>query len=281
MRIFLTGGTGFIGSHFINEAHIRGYQVVALRRPGAFNRIQLIKQPIWIDGQLDGEFTNELSGVDALVHLASHTPNPPYDNLPKCLYWNVYASIKLAEQAKQCGVKKFLIAGSCFEYGETANNYSEIPVDAPLLPSVSYPTSKAAASVAFMGFASEHLVQLQILRLFQVFGEGEQESRFWPSLRFAALNGEDFKMSAGDQVRDFINVVDVARVIADSLDFNDVKSGSPKIKNVGSGTSQTLKQFAEYWWKKWGATGQLKLGEIPYRKNEVMRLVPKLYAAKQ
>lgn len=274
MKIFLSGGTGFIGSHFINEAHSHGVEIIALRRPGAIPRVPLLKQPIWVDGQLDGDFLEELSGVDVLVHLASHTPNPPYDVLSTCLYWNVYASLRLAEQAKEAGVSKYLVAGSCFEYGESANAFEAIPTNAPLLPNMSYPISKAAASAAFTGFAAENSVKLLILRLFQVYGEGEQESRFWPSLRQAALSGENFAMSPGEQVRDFINVEEVARSLVENLGLENIKLGVAKIQNIGSGKAQTLKEFAEWWWEFWGARGCLLVGAMPYRKNELMHLVP-------
>ncbi len=276
MKIFLTGGTGFVGSHFINEAHERGIEVIALRRPGSLPRIQLKSEPIWIDGQLDGNYADYLSGIDILVHLASHTPNPPYDDLSACLYWNVYTSIRLAEQAMACGVTKFLVVGSCFEYGESANHYEKIPVDAPLIPNLSYPTSKAAASIAFLGFAVENLLKLQLLRLFQVYGEGEQETRFWPSLRKAAISGKDFPMSQGEQVRDFIYVKDVSKKIVDALAFENILNGQPLTLNIGSGISQTLQEFAQSWWETWGATGKLMIGAIPYRSGEIMRLVPDL-----
>ena len=276
MKIFLTGGTGFIGSHFINAAHTRGIDIVALRRSGSVPRMPLLKQPRWVDAQLDEDVTDQLRGVDVFVHLASHSANPPYDELSACLYWNVYASLKLAENARQCGVIKYLIAGSCFEYGESANEFDEIPVDARLLPNLSYPISKAAASVSFVGFAIEHSLQLQILRLFQVYGEGEQESRFWPSLRSAALAGQDFSMTAGEQIRDFVHVSDVVQQMIEALSFQDIIAKRPGIKNIGSGKPQTLRQFAEFWWQVWQGTGVLKFGERPYRKNEVMRLVPKL-----
>ncbi|MBU3612854.1 NAD(P)-dependent oxidoreductase [Polynucleobacter sp. MG-27-Goln-C1] len=276
MRIFLTGGTGFIGCHFINLAHSCGIEIVALRRPGSHSRLPLLKQPIWVDGHLDGDLTEHLLGIEVLVHLASHTPNPPYDVLSRCLYWNVYASIRLAEQARQCGVDKFIVAGSCFEYGDSAGRYEKIPVDAPLLPNLSYPISKAAASEAFIGFATENQVKLTILRLFQVFGDGEQESRFWPSLKHAALSGKDFSMSLGEQVRDFIHVSDVAKEFIKALSFENAKPGNAMVKNIGSGTALTLREFAEIWWREWGASGSLRFGEVPYRKNEVMRLVPEI-----
>lgn len=274
MKLFVTGGTGFIGTHFLQQVQAIGYKVVAQRRPGSQPRLPLAKQPEWIDRPLDASFEDVLAGCDALVHLASHTPNPPYAPLDECLYWNVFASVRLAHQAKKSGVGHFLIAGSCFEYGLAAQNLEFIPTDTPLQPTLSYPTSKAAASVAFEGFARDSAVKLKILRIFQVYGEGENEKRFWPALRAAALAGRDFPMSPGEQVRDFVAVEDVARQFCDHLDYSGVVAGEPEIHHVASGEPQSLLSFAKSWWQKWGAVGRLTPGALPYRENEIIRIVP-------
>lgn len=276
MRLFVTGGTGFVGTHFLQQALARGHEIVAQRRPGSQPRLPLAKQPVWVDRALDANFEDVLTGCDAMVHLASHTPNPPYAPLDECLYWNVYASLKLARQAYTLGIGQFLVAGSCFEYGLGAAGQAFTTTYTSLKPTLSYPTSKAAASVAFEGFARESEVKLKNLRIFQVFGEGEDEKRFWPSLRAAALAGQDFPMSPGDQVRDFISVEEVARQFCEHLDFSSTIAGQPEIHHVASGRPQTLLSFAMYWWNKWKASGNLLPGALPYRKNEIMRLVPNL-----
>lgn len=274
MVLFVTGGTGFIGSYFLNKALSAGHTVYALRRPGAQTRILLRKEPIWVEGLLDGDFNAILSKCDVLVHLAAHTPNPPYDTVANCLYWNLTASLALFEQAHAAGIRKFLVAGSCFEYGKAAERYDAVPVTAALEPTMSYPTSKAAASVAFYGWAVQSHVQLKILRIFQVFGEGEDPKRLWPSLRRAALAGEDYPMTLGAQIRDFIPVEEVAQRFYAELNFRDTDIGSPKIKNIGTGKPQTVLAFSQYWWTKWQAQGKLIPGAVPYRDNEVMRFVP-------
>jgi nucleoside-diphosphate-sugar epimerase len=276
MKLFVTGGTGFIGSYFIDLALSLGHDVIAFRRLGSRSEFTLKNNLTWVEGKLDGIFDKELQGVDVFVHFASHTPNPPYAPLEDCLYWNVYAALKLANQAYEAGVKNYLIAGSCFEYGDSANDYEFIPVEAPLKPRLPYPISKAAASLAFEGFARDKNVRLRLLRIFQVYGDGEQASRFWPSLKRAAIKGEDFNMTAGEQVRDFIPVQDVARQFIEHLDFKGLCDGEARIINVGTGVSQTLKEFAKYWWGYWGASGSLKLNSMPYRAGELMRLVPLL-----
>jgi nucleoside-diphosphate-sugar epimerase len=182
--------------------------------------------------------------------------------------------MKLARSAASVGVQRFLVAGSCFEYGQVPSEIEFIDTTMPLAPTLSYPTSKAASSIAFEGFSREHGHRVKILRIFQVFGEGEQSTRMWPSLRRAALAGEDFPMSAGGQVRDFVPVEDVASSFVRHLDFSDVVSGIPQIRHVASGRSQTLLEFASHWWEIWNARGHLRPGEVAYRKNELFRLVP-------
>lgn len=275
MKLFVTGATGFVGSHFLNQALEAGHEVVALRRPGSRRRIVLGPDPHWIERQLDEVVPADFEGVDALVHLSAHTANVPYDTLENCLRWNLIAPVHMANAAKNAGVKRFIIAGSCFEYGSAAERYDFIPVDAPLEPTHSYAASKAAASIAFIGFAQQMGLELSVLRIFQVYGPGEAESRLWSSLKRAAEMGTDFCMSSGDQVRDFIFVEEVAKKFIEELS-RKVQPGAPEIRHVGTGKPSTVCDFAKYWWEHWGAKGKLKIGAKPYRPGEVMRFVPEI-----
>jgi len=216
-----------------------------------------------------------ISDIDVVVHLAAHSTNVPYDTLENCLYWNLTVSLRMLERAFQAGVKRFVLAGTCLEYGRAGERYEFIPVTAPLEPTQSYPASKAAASVAALGFAAEKHVSLSILRPFQVYGEGELATRLWPSLRAAALAGRDFPLTPGEQVRDFISVQKVAaRFLAELA--SPPPEGQPRIVNVGTGVPRTLRDFAEDSWRQFGSTGRLLIGALPYRPNEVMRFVPEI-----
>ncbi|HTX21660.1 MAG TPA: NAD(P)-dependent oxidoreductase [Candidatus Aquilonibacter sp.] len=276
MKIFVTGGTGFIGSHFLNRLSGDAHGVIALKRPGSSPRIPLKAQPQWLVKTMPEVTVKDLRGCGTLIHLAAHSANVPYDKLSECLRWNVWEPSVLFENAIAAGVRRFIAAGSSFEYGKSGERYDFIPSSAPLEPTQSYPISKAAASIAFAGFAREKKIEMLILRIFQVFGEGELASRFWPSLRKAALAGEDFPMTAGEQVRDFVPAETVAEKFAAALARSDLRAGEPKIENVGTGKPQTLRSFAEFWWRHWNAKGKLKIGALPYRAKEVMRYVPEI-----
>ena len=273
MKLFVTGGTGFVGSHFLEQAIAAGHTVFAQRRSGSQTRIPLSQEPVWINRALDQDFADELVGCDAVVHLASHTPNPPYAPLDECLYWNVFSTVRLLQQAAAFGIKDVLIAGTYFEYGVAADGQDFVHPSTAMQPSQTYPISKAAATTACLGLARHLGLRLQVMRIFQVFGEGESATRFWPSLRLAALDGRDFPMSAGIQIRDFIPVEQVASSFVRALSFNGVEAGRPHVRNVGTGQAQTLLDFARYWWEYWGATGKLRPGEMGLRPGELLRVV--------
>lgn len=274
MKIFLTGGTGFIGSHFLNQALAAGHNIIALRRNSAsMPRIKLEHQPLWLDLPMDQVPANKLEGCNVLVHLAAHTGNVPYDTLSNCLQWNLIAVLDLFEKARLAGIQRFIVAGSCFEYGKSGERYTEIPTNAPLEPTNSYAASKAAASIALLQWAEEHKLSLEILRVFHVFGEGEPENRFWPSLQRAALAGEDFPMTAGEQIRDFLPVEEVAEAILSRATWVDNQYFKPNVYNLTSGKACSIRSFAEHWWRFWGANGQLLPGKVSYRDGEVMRYV--------
>jgi nucleoside-diphosphate-sugar epimerase len=305
LRLFVTGATGFIGSHFLNAALAAGHDVVALRRSenskprvpiqearesqdaavSLLNRgndeslkgalVSTSRPPTqlrWLDKQMPDVTVEDFAGCDVLVHLAAHTPNVPYDTLENCLYWNMMVPIGLFRRAAEAGTTRIVAAGSCFEYGRSGERYEFIPPDAPLEPTQTYPASKAAASVAFYQLAVELSLRLSIHRIFQVFGEGEADSRLWPSLRKAALAGEDLEMTPAEQVRDFVPVDEVAGQLLEAC-ADDVERGVPHIANLGTGTPKSLRAFAEDWWGEWNANGKLIFGVKPYRSGEVMRYV--------
>jgi nucleoside-diphosphate-sugar epimerase len=276
MRIFVTGGTGFIGSHYIKQACYAGYQVTAIRRQNSAPRINLDGNVKWVEGTLEDNFTSELKKCDAFVHFASHGVDPRTATWDDCYRWNVSATLNQLQSAINTGIKRFVIAGSCFEYGLSGERYEYIPVDAPLEPTGAYHASKACATMTAIGLSIDKKLEMIILRPFHTYGEGEADYRFWPSLQKAALTGDDFEMSEGAQVRDFIEVSEVAKIFLQATIRTDVIQGCPQIENVGSEKPQTLLSFAKSEWTRLGASGLLKPGTVSMRKDEVMRFVPKL-----
>lgn len=274
MKIFLTGGTGFVGSHFLNHAASTDLDILALRRSAASQpRISLVREPEWLYRSFDTVVPSDINACDVLVHLATYSGNYPYDSLANCLQANLLDVLKLFETARIAGVRHFIVAGSCFEYGRSGERFDYIPSDAPLEPTNSYSASKAAASVSLTQWATEHHLSFELLRVFHVYGEGELQTRFWPSLKKAALSGQNFSMTPGNQIRDFQPVQSVA---ASFLNQIYARSTNPVLihANLSTGKPRTMCEFAKYWWNHWQAKGDLLIGDLPYRTGEVMRYVP-------
>ncbi len=274
MHFFVTGATGFIGSHFVNQALLLNHKVTALARTFSTPRVPYIKEPIWCRGELTDDWDEYLKKCDVFVHFAAAGVTNKSADWQQCFEVNFINSEIILRNALKAGIKQYLICGTCFEYGRTGDEYEKIPVNAQLKPFGAYPTSKAAASLSALEFAKENDIQLLLARLFHIYGTGEDQKRFWASLVKAAKKGEDFKMTAGAQRRNFTPVSQAATMLIElSLKIKDLKNGGT-VKNVGSSTNISLLEFAKKEWEKLNATGELKSGYYEYRNQEVMSYIP-------
>lgn len=275
--LFVTGATGFIGSHFIREAMRRGHRVVALRRTGSKSRIDLDQEPKWVDDGL-GSTAHQaaFAGCDILVHLAAAGVSSKGDSWEECFHWNVDASIKEWLNASAAGIKRFIICGSCFEYGLSGERYDFIPPAAPLEPTGAYHASKAAATMAAFGLSVERHWTTVIARPFHVYGEGEAPGRLWPMIREASKTGTPLKLTLGEQIRDFTPVSLVVDELLRDCIRKDVVPGRPLVRNIGTGEPKTLRAFAEKCRAEFGGACTLEFGALQYRAGEVMRYVPRI-----
>ena len=278
-RVLITGGSGFIATYVARSCAERNCEILLQSRAGkvleGMERCQAVKLLNCSFFSLTPEL---LSGVDCIIHLASAGVSPrkaEWDELEEINVKGTLAMCQLALSLKA----KIVIAGSFAEYGKSGIRYTEIPVNAPLEPLFPYAVSKAAGCQLALGFARSEGLDLAYLRIFNAFGFGQHDSNLWPSLINAAKSGQDFGMTEGQQLRDFIPVEDVANHFADAAIELEMREGSPFVSNVGSGKPVTVREFSEYWWKRHDAKGRLMIGSVPYRANEVMRFIPSLKPA--
>jgi len=277
MRLFLTGGTGFIGSHVLAAALSAGHQVVALRRTlDSEPVIPLPCQPEWCEGDLGTLQLTQLEGAEVVLHLASAGVSPKKVPWAELVQANVAGSLRLLELAAEAGVRRCVVTGTSHEYGNAARRFEAIPPAAPLEPLSAYGASKAAAFQLLRAFAIAQGLELFYGRIFSAYGEGQFAGNFWPSLRRAALAGEDFLMTSGRQVSDFVPVAAVAGHLLEACTRPDVSPGRPLVANIGSGVTTSLLAFAEAEWVRLGATGRLCPGVLPDRPDQIERYVPDL-----
>ena len=275
MKIFITGGTGFIGSHFIDAAIKEGHEIIALTRDKV-NKNNSNNRINWLKKDLLKINSNDLIGVDILFNLASAGVSPKKASIKELTETNILGSINLMQESIKANVKRTVFIGTCFEYGLSADKYKRIPSDAPLLPTNNYAKSKVASFYMLEALCKTYKTEFLYPRLFSVYGIGQNEMNFWPSLRKAALNGSDFKMTEGKQIRDFIPVEKVVFHLISCCYRKDVIKSIPFIFNIGSGSPVSIFEFAKTQWDKFEAKGKLINGAIPDRANEPKSFIPDL-----
>jgi len=274
-NIFLTGATGFIGSHFIKHALSKGHNIKALIRDKKKVPESTTSKVIWEYGDLNDLNEKMFEDCDTLVHLASSGVSPKKAEFEEMLFSNVIGTSKLIKVAAKSKIDRIIIAGTCHEYGKL-NTYKPIKVDTQLNPISIYGATKAASYCLSVALCKKYNLKMFYGRIFSAYGEGQFEENFWPSLQKAALDGSDFPMTSGQQIRDFINVELVIENLLNGCTREDLKKGNIHVKNIGSGKKMKLIDFAKSEWKRLGAKGVLIPGDIPTRIDEPKYFVPDL-----
>ncbi|OBG33207.1 oxidoreductase [Mycobacterium alsense] len=257
MTVTLTGATGFVGRQVLRSLLERGYSVrVLIRNP---SRLQVDpaheRLDVWETPDLFAETTDRLEelleGSETLVHAAWYVEPGGYLTSPlnlRCLS----GTINLAYALKTVGGKRFVGVGTCAEYDTSAGL---LATDTPLAPNTLYAACKAAAFQVLERFFRAEGISFAWSRLFYLYGEGEDERRLVPYIRRQLDAGQEVLLSRGNQVRDFLDVRDAAKMIA------DVAVGQQQgAVNICSGEGVTVRQLAERIADEYGRRDLLRFG---------------------
>ena len=240
--ILVTGATGFVGRQVMRALSEKGMQLRLVVRAAKMTRADLLANygEIVTTEDLFAEssqwWAEQCEGVDSVVHLAWYAEPSKYLQSElniDCLQ----GSINLARGAIQAGVRRFVGVGTCFEYDLSAGVMS---LDTPLKPSTPYADAKAALFMSLSNWLPMQSVEFAWCRLFYLYGEGEDSRRLVPYLRSRLAKGEPAELTSGKQIRDFLDVADAGRMIAD-IALSD-RTGPV---NICSGAPITVRQLAE------------------------------------
>lgn len=261
MKIFVTGATGFIGSHLIEAALSRNIHVTALKRNFKSKPVFTLRQePKWLHGSINTIKESDIADNNAIIHLSSAGVSPKKCKNEEMVAANILDSVLLMEKAYISGIKRFISIGTAHEYPKNyLNKQTNCASNENLQPQNFYGATKAASFLLLKSLAETYGMEFFYARLFNAYGKGQWHQNFWPSLYRAAANDEDFHMSKGDQLCDFIEVEKAANQLLDVC-FQDFGKNRVIVKNMRSMKSQTLLEFAESEWKRLNASGKIIAG---------------------
>lgn len=246
-KIFVTGGTGFMGSHIVELLLQEGHQITVLTSSSSIHpNIQHLQSKIKI---VHGNFGNyqlvleHVQQTDVIVHIAWTTvpktasENPVYD-----AQTNIIGSIHLLEAAVKAKVKKviFVSTGGAL-YG--VPQYTPIDEQHPIQPISAYGISKMAFERYLHFFYQNKGLDYTIFRIANAYGTRQNLTKnqgvigIW--LQKIKENRAIEIWGDGTVVRDYIYVTDVAQIIAKSIPYQ----GAQKVFNVGSGQGYSLNEI--------------------------------------
>jgi dTDP-6-deoxy-L-talose 4-dehydrogenase (NAD+) len=195
-----------------------------------------------------------LADSSTMIHAAWYVEPGKY--LDSALNLDCLAgTLRLARAFAAAGGRRFVGVGTCAEY-----DLSEgvLRTDSPLAPVTLYATCKASAYQVLSRFFTAEKVSFAWCRLFYLYGEGEDERRLVPYIRTQLAAGEEALLTSGEQIRDFIDVQEAGRMIADvALGKRD----GPV--NLCSGRPVTVRQLAERIAAEYGRPDLLRFGARP------------------
>jgi nucleoside-diphosphate-sugar epimerase len=239
MRVFVSGGTGFIGAYVVPELLLQGHEVLLFgNRTNQSIEKLLPSQNVLID---DMSTINEWwphirqFKPEAALHLA-------WEGIPdysfEMSHRNLQYGLALYRRLIDCGCTKIVTTGSCWEYGQFQGCLKESDA---IMPFNAFTAAKNALHFLGKEMAAEACCSFIWSRLFYVYGPGQRPQSLIPYLIDCASKGKEPALKSGDDHLDFIYVKDVAEALVKMIN-QDV---AYEIYNVGSGNTTAVNEIVQ------------------------------------
>jgi len=249
MKVVVTGGAGFIGSHIVEYWLEQGADVHILDnfRSGLRSNVALFPKATLHEGSItDRAFVfNVLKDADYVHHLAAMISVPESMIKPlECVDINVNGLLNILDAAREHGIKKVVHSSSAAVYGD--NPVSPKTVEMRPEPKSPYGITKLDGEYYLNMYYDEFKLGTTSLRYFNVFGPRQdpksQYAAAIPIFVNKALHNDDLVIFGdGEQTRDFVFVKDVVQANILAATKPDAKG----VYNVANGHSITIKELCQ------------------------------------
>ena len=251
MKIFITGGSGFIGKHTVRELLNTDNEVAIydnLKNSSRSDADSLTKLGAkFIKGDiLDYKLlSRSMNDFDVVIHLAGDTDVQESIKTPEITHaTNVTGTVNLLRACVEHNVKNIVAASTAAVYGESSKQ--PISEDSPTNPISPYGASKLSMEYYLKSFSSCYNLNCISLRFFNVYGEGQTNAYAGVITKFidAIENNKPLIVfGKGKNTRDFVSVKDVVDAI--HLSIKKIKGKRGDVYNIGSGKHTTIKELAK------------------------------------
>jgi len=241
VKVLVTGGSGFLGSHVCTKLLKKRDGVVIFDLKPPEEQILTDSNVSYVQGDIRDESAVEEAASDcnATIHLAAIADVDTCQQNPRhALQVNVEGTRVVLESARWNYHKKFIFASSAAVYGDQ----KKMPIneDCKLMPRSIYGVTKASAELLVNSYSYAYSFPCTVLRFFNIYGPNPGYAGVIPSfIRGAVEHGRVTIFGSGRQTRDFIYVDDAADAVVKSL-----HSSKKGIYNVGTGKESSVLKIA-------------------------------------
>lgn len=268
MKILLTGATGFIGSNIAKKLSGCDYEVYAThRQTSSFKKCIQFKDKInWINTDTN-DWKEQIKAIkpDQLIHAAWGGIASENRNKWELQIRNFWLSKEYFDLAKECGVKKVIALGSQAEYGAYGFPVNETTVP---MPNDSYGATKTLTANCLRNLFENSTTEWYWIRIFSVFGEGENSGWLMPAVISKLLKNEPIQLTSCEQQYNYLYIEDFLSQFLSVVRSTENKSG---IYNLCHSESIALKELLIQIANRLGVSQKLlQFGAIPYRPGQNM-----------
>lgn len=267
-KVIVFGGAGFVGSHVVDELSNRGHAVSVFDiKSSAYLRSD---QKMIIGDILDRSVVRSaISEAEIVFHFAAMADiQEARDNPVEAAAFNIMGTMHILDACREYGIKRFVYSSTIYVYSDHGSFYR---------------SSKQACELFIENYQKEYKLDFTILRYGSLYGARANNFNFIRNcIREALLEGRIIRKGDGEEIRDYINIIDAAKATVDALSDDYINSylmitgpQTMKVKELLSMIKEIMNDKIEIQYTNDSLDGHYKITPYSFKPKVALKMTPK------